>query len=206
MKAAVDTMIRSLRKLTRPSKEANARLLRSRGETASSLVIREAIATDIPDLARLHVVTWNATHGLRANGPSYALRERQWRDTFDHADGSWFCLVVERANGELVGFAKGQGYQGTGDLAEYTGELNKIYLRREYQRQGLGRRLVGQIVRRFLSDGIASIVLFGEAQNPACGFWEALGGDRLCAANGEFYGGYAWRDLHALLALCAPER
>jgi hypothetical protein len=26
---------------------------------------------------------------------------------FDRGDGSWFCLVVERPNAELVGFAKG---------------------------------------------------------------------------------------------------
>jgi GNAT superfamily N-acetyltransferase len=104
-------------------------------------------------------------------------------------DGSWFCLVVERSNAELVGFAKGILYDG--DLSGFGGELNKIYLLREYQRQGLGRRLVGYIARRFLSQGITSMVLFGEATNPSCGFWEALSGERLYTDSGEFHGGYS---------------
>jgi len=45
--------------------------------------------------------------------------------------------------------------------------------RREYQRQGLGRRLVGHVARRFLGQGIGSMVLFGEARNPSCAFWDA---------------------------------
>lgn len=195
VKTLVDALIRSTRSLNRPSKEENARLLNGRGETIGTLVIRDATAADVPALARLHVTTWNATHG--SNGPSYAIRQQQWRELFDRQDGGWFCLLIERANGELVGFAKGQPYRGTGALTGYTGELNKIYLRREYQRLGLGRRLVNHVVRRFLDRGITSMVLFGEPQNPACGFWESLGGARLYAESGEFHGGYGWRDLHA---------
>ena len=153
---------------------------------------------------RLHVTTWNATHGWRRNGPTYELRERQWRETFGKNDGRWFCLVVERTNGELVGFAKGVPYEHP-DLPGFAGELNKVYLLREYQRQGLGRRLVGHVARRFLSQGIQSMVLFGEARNPSCGFWDALGGERLYASNGEFHGGYGWRDLQHLGTMCPLE-
>jgi len=63
-------------------------------------------------------------------------------------DGSWFCFVVENRKGELVGFAKGKTYNHS-DLPDFSGELNKIYLLREYQRLGLGRRLVGCVARRF---------------------------------------------------------
>jgi GNAT superfamily N-acetyltransferase len=150
-------------------------------------MIRDATALDVPALASLHVTTWNATHGWRPNGPTYELRERQWRDAFGYPDGSWFCLVVERPNSALVGFAKGMLYDG--DLQGFGGELNKIYLLREYQRQGLGRRLVGNAARRFLSQGITSMVLFGEVTNPSCRFWEVLSGERLYSANGEFHGG-----------------
>jgi GNAT superfamily N-acetyltransferase len=194
---------RFLRGLSRPSKANNTRLLRARGESATSLVIRDATPLDIPALARLHVTTWNAAHGWRPNGPTYELRERQWRDTFDQVDGVWFCFVVERPNGELVGFAKGVLYDG--DLPGFGGELNKIYLLREYQRHGLGRRLVGYVARRFLDRGITSMVLFGEATNPACRFWDVLSGERLYTANSEFHGGYGWRDLRSLASLCLVE-
>jgi hypothetical protein len=129
MKGAVNAGLRLLRSMRRPSKASNTRLLRARGETAISLVICEAAASDIPALARLHVETRNATHSWRKKGPKYELREHQSRDAFRHADGSWFCLVVERSNSELVGFAKRMLYDG--DLQGFGGELNKIYLLRE---------------------------------------------------------------------------
>ena len=138
------------------------------------------------------------------NAPTYQLRERQWREQFEKADGSWFCFVVESHDGQLVGFAKGRK-RGPEESAEYSGELNKIYLLREYQRLGIGRRLVGHVVRRFLSEGVGSMVLFGIPQNPACAFHEALGGERLYAANGEFHGAYGWRDLRNVAAICPNE-
>ena len=166
-------------------------------ETATRFVIRDATADDVPALARLHVATFRETHG---GGPTVEIRERQWREIFAKADGSWFCLLVTRPNGELVGFAKGQPY--TDELPGFAGELNKIYLLRECQRKGLGRRLLGDVARRFLAQGITSMLLFGEARNPSNGFYERLGAERLLADNGEFHGGYGWRDLQALAERC----
>jgi len=73
-----------------------------------SFHLRDAREADIPTLARLHVQTFNETHrGGRPGGPSYELRERQWRDAFAVQDSSWFCYVIEDDGGELVRFAKG---------------------------------------------------------------------------------------------------
>ena len=204
MKNFANAIARFVFGLRRPSKAANLRLLRARGESLESFTIRDAIAEDIPALAALHVKTWNETYWNVRNPPAYEVRERQWREQFNVTDGSWFCFVVENASGELVGFAKGKTYDHT-DLPDYSGELNKIYLLREYQRLGLGRRLVGCIARRFLSQGISTMVLFGTPQNPSCAFHEALGGERLIAKNGEFHGGYGWHDLQKLATLCSAE-
>jgi len=197
VKAAIVAIWRAMGVLLRPSKSANARRLRERGETAASLRIREAVATDIPALAQLHVATWNATYSpMLMNGPPVAVRERQWREAFATQDGSWFCFVVVDSRGELVGFAKGR----RSDLPEYAGELNKIYLLREYQRMGLGRRLVGHVARRFLSQGITSMWLYGDARNPSSLVWRALGAVKTDADPGS--GNYGWRDLHQLAARC----
>ena len=170
-------------------------------ETLDALVIREATREDIPALAALHVKTWSDTYPLTLRPPTFEIRERQWREQFEKTDGTWFCFVVENRNRELIGFAKGRNYQ-SDDLPGYQGELNKIYLLREYQRLGVGRRLVGHVARRFLREGISTMVLFGIAENPSCAFHEALGGEKLYAANGEFHGGYGWNDLRKLAALC----
>ena len=98
----------------------------------------------------------------------------------------------EAVVGELVGFAKGT----RSDNPEYGGELNKIYLLRDYQRSGLGRRLVGHVARRFLSEGITSMWLFGDARNPSSAAWRALGAVKTDTDPGN--GNYGWKDLRRL--------
>ena len=197
MKGLVTSLWRSLASLQQPTSVDNARRLSERGESAASLVIRDATAADIPALAELHVTTWNATYApLRMNGPPVAVRERQWREAFASNDGSWFCLVVENRTGELVGFAKAT----RSDNPDYGGELSKIYLRVEYQRLGIGRRLVGHVARRFLGQGITSMWLFGDARNPSTGAWLALGAVKTDDDPGN--GNYGWHDLRRLAERC----
>ncbi len=114
-------------------------------------------------------------------------------------DGSWFCIVIENQHGELVGFAKGTRYAHP-DQPSYSGQLDKIYLLPEYQRLGLGRRLVGHTARRFLAQGISTMLLFAEAGNPSCRFFKALGAERLRDSNGKV--NYGWRDLKTLASIC----
>jgi L-amino acid N-acyltransferase YncA len=200
MKRVVNALWRFVAGLSQPSKRTNARRLRERGETLASFSIREATAADIPALAQLHVTTWNATYApLLMKGPSYEVRERQWREAFAQQDGSWFCLVAQRGNGELVGFAKAN----KSDNPEFAGELNKIYVLREYQRLGLGRRLLAGVVTRFLSQGINSMWLFGDARNPSSRVWKALGAEKTDDDPGN--GNYGWRDLRQLAALCESD-
>ena len=46
-------------------------------------ILREAVAEDVPALAALHVQAFNETHTRGGgSGPTYELRERQWRDAF----------------------------------------------------------------------------------------------------------------------------
>jgi ribosomal protein S18 acetylase RimI-like enzyme len=187
--------------LRRPTKEETARLLRSRGETPASFTIREATSADIPALAQLHVDTFNETHRLFGSGPTYEIREAQYREKFAKVDARWFCFVAQRPNGDLIGFAIGE----PSDDARFAGELSKLYVRREYHRAGLGRRLVCHVVRRFLGQGISSMMLFSEAENPSIVFYEALGGDRLLSESGDFHGAYGWRDIQPLASTCPAD-
>jgi L-amino acid N-acyltransferase YncA len=192
IKNLFNTGIRFLRGIKRPSKARNEKLLQARHQTIDSFAIRELVAEDLPALAALHVQTWNETYGGR--GPSIQIREQQWREQFQSANRDWFVLVIEDNEKMLVGFAKGQPYSHA-DLPEFNGELNKIYIRKDYQRLGLGRKLVERVAQKFLSKGITNMVLFGIPQNPSCVFHEAMGGERLHKKGEVFQGGYCWRDL-----------
>jgi len=187
---------RFLLSLRRPGAATNARLARRRGET---LDVRRAVASDVPALAALHVETWNDTYAPLMTGPPVAVRERQWRDAFAADDGSWFCFVVTRPDGQLVGFAKGI----VRERREDPGELSKLYLRRDHQRLGWGRRLLGHVAGEFLGRGITSMSAFVEPSNPSCRFFEAVGGEWLREPDGRLnFNWYVWSDLRALAARC----
>jgi GNAT superfamily N-acetyltransferase len=186
-------VVRWRRRRLRPSKEDNRRALAARGESIDLLTFRDARPDELTALATLHVKTWAATYPEVRRPPTLAIREAQWRDAFANADGRWFCIVIENTRGELVGFAKGILGQ------DEVGDLNKIYLLTEYQRLGLGRRLVGHAARRFLDAGMSSMTLLADAANPSCAFYEALGAEAQRDEQGRrSRGAYIWKDLTRL--------
>ncbi|HEV8272999.1 MAG TPA: GNAT family N-acetyltransferase [Chitinophagaceae bacterium] len=201
MKNFINSVRRFINGLKRPSKKTNTKRLYERGETPDSFTFRDATEADIPELGKLHAITWAQTYTL-GKSPNIQLRQYQWQKAFtEENDGSWFCILVVDKTNKLVGFAKGKTYRDN-ENSELRGDLNKIYLLSEYQRLGLGTKLIGLVARRFLSKGVNDMVLFGIPQNPSCAFHEAMGGERLYSEKGTFDGGYRWTDLKKLAELC----
>lgn len=163
----------------------------------ADLVLREATLADLRPLAELHVRTFNETHvGPFGSGPTFATREWQWREKLSETDATHFVLVWETATRQLVGFIYCHPLP---DDPAWASRLNKIYLLSEYQRRGLGRRLVAAAVDRLVTNGLTSMVLFTEVDNePSCNFYEQLGGERQLDERGEFGGMYGWADLRKL--------
>ena len=180
----------------------SAPLIPSAPVNIGDLVLREATMADLRPLAELHVRTFNETHvGPFGSGPSYATREWQWREKLSETDATHFVLVLQTAAGQLVGFI---WCHPPNDNPKWAARLNKIYLLREYQRRGLGKRLVAAAVDRLLEHGLTSMALFTEADNePACNFYDQLGGERQLNERGEFEGMYGWADLRKLQSLTA---
>ena len=166
-------------------------------EHLGALVLRDATPADLPKLAQLHVDTFNETHvGPFGSGPTYAVREWQWREKLAELHATNVVLVIEAPGGELVGFC---WVHPTSENPRFAARLNKIYLRRPYQRQGLGHAMVKQAVSRLIANGLTSMVLFTEPENtPACRFYDRLGGERQVGDDGTWTGMYGWPDLRVL--------
>ena len=193
MKSFINSIQRFLNGLKRPSKKTNLRKLQERSESLDSFIFRDATRDDIPELGKLHAITWAQTYNTE--NPNIQLRQYQWKKAFtEENDGTWFCILVVNKGNELVGFAKGKINKDKNSRI-MQGDLNKIYLLSDYQRMGLGTKLFALVVKRFLSLGVANLTLFGIPQNPSCYFHEAMGGERLYNKKGEFDGGYHWTDL-----------
>ena len=197
MKNFINSIFRFINGLKRPSKQRNMRRLQERGENLDSFTFRDATEDDIPELGKLHAITWAETYNTK--NPNIQLRQDQWQKAFTKEnDGSWFCILVVNKKNELVGFAKGKINKDE-HSTQLHGDLNKIYLLNDYQRLGLGKKLFSLVVQRFLSKGVNDMVLFGVPQNPSCAFHEAMGGERLYSEKGTFDGCYHWHDLKKLV-------
>jgi GNAT superfamily N-acetyltransferase len=116
-------------------------------------------------------------------------------------------VFVATHGDEVIGFAAGNM------LAEpkfgLNAELTAVYLRREFQRVGLGRRLIAAVVDAQRALGATGMIVWVIAGNKAArAFYEALGAELLVEQSFEWDGmnlleaGYGWRDLTALAAAC----
>ena len=164
-------------------------------ESGQFLIIREAVKEDIPKLAQLHVVTWNATHSRALQKPTYERREHQWQQAFETSDNNWFCFLIETHNKELIGFAKG--------LLEKDGSgcLNNLYLLDEYKKQGLERKLLCSVAKRFSIMGVKVMWVVTDPKGSACTFYERFLG--IIKPNTEpDIAVYVWRDLQKLVTYC----
>ena len=171
--------------------------------------MRTAEPRDAASLARVHVDSWRSTYGGILPdgflaGLSYSDRESFWGQILTTARPTVSNLLVETESGEVVGLASG-GPERTGDQT-YRGELYLVYLLEQYQRQGLGRRLVSAVTRRLVEDGFGSMLLWVARDNhPACRFYEALGGEPVRSRTIDIAGtevpevAYGWQDVSVLV-------
>lgn len=170
--------------------------------------IRRAHVADAPAIAKVHVDGWRSTYrGLVPDdflaSLSYAQREQLWRRILSESEPDTCVYVAEDQSGTVVGFASG-GRECRGDPT-YTGELYAIYLLEAYQGQGIGRQLTMAVVNRLIEAGMASLLIWVLAENPARGFYEALGGQPVYHKTVTIGGaqlrevGYGWRQAGVIL-------
>lgn len=146
-----------------------------------NLEIRFATHEDCPGLARVQVDSYYSTY-CTILPPAYLAhftyeeQEQDWRDWLDAGRGEGLFVAVTPA-GEIGGYAYGESTEIEG--LPYQGELAAIHVRAEHRRQGVGSVLF-QVVRDWLEDqGCPGLFCWVLAENPACGFYERLGGVRV---------------------------
>ena len=172
------------------------------------VTIREARIEDAAGIAKVHVEAWRTTYvGIVPDSYlanlSYARREAFWHNILSDDGRHGYPFVAVNDAGEVIGFVSG-GPQRNGDPA-YQAELYSIYLLQEYQGQGIGRQLARTLVEVFLQAGIRSMLLWVFADNPACRFYEMLGGQYLRTEQADFGGvmveevSYGWLDITGIL-------
>jgi GNAT superfamily N-acetyltransferase len=178
----------------------------------TAIAVRPAAPGDAPGIARVRVDSWRSTYrGLIPDAYLDAMQvdasTALWDRVLTAGSNTTSVFVAERRS-EIVGFSCGtllpQAKHGLDS------ELAAVYLRRDFQRAGLGRSLVGAVVGAQSAHGATGLLTWVIAGNKgARAFYEALGGELLVEQPFQWDGmdlvevGYGWRDLAALAAACA---
>ncbi|MBM3491082.1 MAG: GNAT family N-acetyltransferase [Alphaproteobacteria bacterium] len=142
--------------------------------------VRPAGPFDAAGIAQTYVRSWRQSYrGIIADRVLDGMDERRialgWRQTLTSPKPGQHTLVAGRAGspGSVVGFLScGPAEQAADGLAE----IFTLYLLRQQQGLGLGRRLVAAAAESLLADGQARAIVWVLFDNPARGFYEALGG------------------------------
>lgn len=179
------------------------------------LDIRPATPVDAAGIARIHVKVWQSTYrGILPAGVldeiSIENREALWTDILTAYTATHPVLVAEAFGEGICGFGNAGPLRGE-QISAYTGEFKTLYLLPAYQRRGIGRALLCRLAQLLLDRGHGSGLAWVLAANPACGFYEAMGGEiygqrEEQSEEGEIIAdiAYGWPDLALLAGKAAP--
>jgi ribosomal protein S18 acetylase RimI-like enzyme len=177
----------------------------------SSIVIRPARAGDTEAIARVRVDSWRETYrGMIPQAYLDAMKLEQSRALWEKvltAGSTAISVFVAERGAEIVGFGSGNM------LAEpkhgFDAELSAVYVRREFQRAGIGRRLVAETALALSQRerGASGLIVWVIAGNKgARAFFERIGAGLVAEQAFQWDGmdlveaGYGWRTLGALTA------
>lgn len=177
----------------------------------SGVLVRRATPGDAPAIARARVDSWRSTYrgmipDAYLDGMQVEASTALWDRVLTAGPNPTSVFVAEHGT-EIVGFSAGNRLKEP--KHGFDAELAAIYLRREFQRAGLGRRLVGAVVEAQHAHGATGLLTWVIAGNkPARAFYEGLGGELIVEQPFQWDGmdlveaGYGWRDFEALAAAC----
>ncbi|MED4958157.1 GNAT family N-acetyltransferase [Paenibacillus sp. FSL R5-0527] len=129
-----------------------------------ALQIRPARLNDIDGIREVAVETWNSTYETiypehfiaTFLNHAYSKSSLEHSITRDEADPARKFLVAELA-GEIVGFGQ------LSDPVNGESELTRLYILKEHQRKGIGKALLGELIR--LNASLKEIFAWCEREN-----------------------------------------
>ena len=142
--------------------------------------IRPARAADATAIGRIHVETWRDTY-------AGMLPDRVLVEMSDAVEGGQWARILGGGRDRVLvaeaGGAGGAGIVGFGSCGKaragalgFEGEVYTLYVLPDYQGKGIGRLLLEALFQRMKADGYRSALVWVLQENPACFFYEAMGG------------------------------
>ena len=170
-----------------------------------SVKIRNAVPDDVPQIAKVHVESWQRSLGGIApaeflRNMSVEKREKVFEKRLE--ENGYRMLVADDERNGIIGFID----FGKPDFDNFGFEarIYSFYFLPEYQRRGLGTRLFKACVKKARDDGFTSVCLDTLKLSPYRGFYDKHGG-RIVAYDKHSLGDqefdtviYGWSDLETV--------
>jgi len=165
-----------------------------------SMVIRPSEKDDVHSMSRVYVQTWRDTYlGVVPYGYLYTMSVPQLEQGFlNELQSKHVISYVAEDAGGVIGFVSG-GYERQADYI-YNGEIFALYVLKNYQRQGVGTKLVSALAKQLNQFGIYSMLVMVLEHNPYRRFYEKINGIYLRKHHMPFAGevldvaAYGWID------------
>ena len=164
------------------------------------MLIRPSHSDDAHAMSRVYVQTWRDTYlGVLPFG--YLLEmsaSRHEQALLDELNSQRIMSFVAEQAGRIVGFITG-GFERNGDEI-YSGEICTLYVLKNFQRQGIGRKLVSALSRQLGRSGIYSMLVRVLKLNPYRRFYQKINGIYIKSERMPFAGEvleveiYGWLD------------
>ncbi|MBN2858583.1 MAG: GNAT family N-acetyltransferase [Candidatus Delongbacteria bacterium] len=170
--------------------------------------IRKAEMSDAAGIAEVHISSWLTTYrGIMPDEKLDSLNHesctKKWEGNIQRSfEGKEILLVAELA-GRIVGFCGGSPNDDENTKVKYRDDLRVLYILKEFQKRGIGIKLISEYVKIIKAMNINSMIIWVLEQNDSRLFYEKLGG-KIVAEKTMNFGkdlkvvGYGWENLNKI--------
>ena len=157
--------------------------------------IRYAEAKDIEDMIDVNLKTWRTTYASiidedylleREKDKERENRVKRDKDNFGRleVEGRKFYKCVAIDNEKVIGTATyGKCRQEDRYGLTNAGEIYAIYILKEYQQRGIGKKLINFAVNDLINENYDKVVIWALKDNPNVKFYKKIGGNSKLTRN-----------------------
>jgi ribosomal protein S18 acetylase RimI-like enzyme len=141
----------------------------------SSPLISRAKLTDLPKLQELSSALLEFEHPLDPHGlPNWSFSEHGKKYLTKRIRGRNGVCFVAKVNGEIVGYTTGGVLKIQNWRPFRRAEMENLFIREEYRRQGLGPLLINEFLKWCAARKVERVIVYTLAKNDrAVKFYEA---------------------------------
>lgn len=160
----------------------------------NDIKIRQATLKDSFDIAKIHVDCWRTTYkGIvpdeKLENMSYDKSSEKWSTNLNLMTDTVSVILIADKKGKPVGFCSGgKKRKSSKRTAGYEGEIKAIYILKEYQNIGIGKKLFTLYEEIFRKNNIFSYIIWVLKENDSKNFYKKLGGKLITTKTYEIGG------------------